>query len=222
MNIIKKESFKFITAIILALIVLFSGSPVNAFASEGLIINGDTENYEKAAIDSDTPEAPAEDQIIELKSGELKQEPLSSPKLQSVRRGPVLRSGNGEEKAITLIKDGEVIGDYDTLIQAINKMYDLTNDGSRYDFVLQVNKDIDLSEYTQFGFPYGTATLTSKDPASPKTIKAKNLVNDRVFDIVNGANLTVENIIIDGNNEFIIEGIKLRYDEKLGLIYERV
>ena len=201
MNIIKKESFKFITAIILALIVLFSGSPVNAFASEGLIINGDTENYEKAAIDTDTPEAPAENQIIELKSGELKQEPLSSPKLQSVRRGPVLRSGNGEEKAITLIKDGEVIGDYDTLNQVIDEMYELTNGGSRYDFVLQVNKDIDLSEYTQFGFPYGTATLTSKDPASPRTIKAKNLVNDRVFDIVNGANLTVENIIIDGNNE---------------------
>lgn len=37
MNIIKKESFKFITAIILALIILFSGSPVNAFASEGQI-----------------------------------------------------------------------------------------------------------------------------------------------------------------------------------------
>lgn len=29
-------------------------------------------------------------------------------------------------------------------------------------------------------------------------------------------------IIFDENNEFIIEGIKLRYDEKLGLIYERV
>ena len=105
------------------------------------------------------------------------------------------------EKAITLLKDGEAIGDYDTLIQAINKMYDLTHDGSRFNFVIQVNKDIDLSEYTQFGFPYGTATLTSRDPASPRTIKAKNLANDRVFDVVNGANLTVESIIIDGNNE---------------------
>lgn len=107
----------------------------------------------------------------------------------------------GEEKAITLIKDGTKVDDYDTLNQAINKMYELTNGGSKFNFIVQVNKDIDLSEYTQFGFPYGTATLTSKDPASPRTIKAKNLVNDRVFDVVNGAHLTVENIIIDGNKE---------------------
>lgn len=107
----------------------------------------------------------------------------------------------GGEKAITLIKEGEAIGDYNTLNQAINKMYELTNGGSKFNFIVQVNKDIDLSEYTQFGFPYGTATLTSKDPASPRTIKAKNLVNDRVFDVVNGAHLTVENIIIDGNKE---------------------
>lgn len=200
MNIIKKESFKFITAIILAFIIVFSGSPVNAFASESLIINGDAENYAKAVIDPDTSEVPDEDQNIEFKIGELKQVPLSSPRLQSVRRGPVLRAGE-DEKAITLFKDGVKVDDYDTLIQALNKMYELTNGGSRYDFVLQVNKDIDLSEYTQFGFPYGTATLTSKDPTSPRTIKAKNLVNDRVFDVVNGANLTVENIIIDGNKE---------------------
>lgn len=201
MNIIKKESFKFVTAIILALIILFSGSPVNAFASEGLIINGDTENYEKAAIDTDTPEAPAEDQIIELKSGELKQEPLSSPKLQSVRREPVLRSGNGEEKAITLIKDGEVIGDYDTLIQAINKMYELTKGGTKYNFVVQVNKDIELTEYSQFSFPYGPVTLRSKDTESPRTVKANNTDHVMMLGVVNGANLTVEDIIIDGNNK---------------------
>ncbi len=199
MNIIKKESFKFVTAIILALIILFSGSPVNAFASEGLIINGDTENYEKAAIDTDTPEAPAEDQIIELKSGELKQEPLSSPKLQSVRRGPVLRSGE-DEKAITLIKDGEVIGDYDTLNQAIDKMYELTKDGTKFNFVVQVNKDIDLTEYSQFGFPYGKVTLKSKDPKNPRTIKANVQVHNMMLGVVNGTDLTVEDIIIDGKN----------------------
>ena len=201
MNIIKKESFKFITAIILALIVLFSGSPVNAFASEGLIIYGDTENHAKAAIYTDTPEAPAEDQIIELKSGELKQEPISSPKLQSVRRGPVLRSGNGEEKAITLIKDGEAIGDYDTIKQAIDKMYELTKDGTKFNFVVQVNQDIELTEYSQFGFPYGEVTLKSKDPENPRTIKANVQDHNMMLGVVNGAHLTVEDIIIDGNNE---------------------
>ena len=64
---------------------------------------------------------------------------------------------SGGEKAITLIQDREAIGDYDTINQAINKMYELTNGGSRFNFVIQVNKDIDLTEYTQFGFSYGTA-----------------------------------------------------------------
>ncbi len=58
-----------------------------------------------------------------------------------------------EEKAITLIKDGEAIGDYDTINQAIKKMFDLTLGGSKFNFVVQVNKDIDLTEYSQFGWP---------------------------------------------------------------------
>ncbi len=106
----------------------------------------------------------------------------------------------GEEKAITLLKDGETIGDYDTLNHAINKMYDLTNGGSRFNFVIQVNKDIDLSEYTQFGFPYGEVTLTSKDPKNPRTIKANVQDHNMMLGVVNGAHLTVEDIIIDGNN----------------------
>lgn len=106
----------------------------------------------------------------------------------------------GEEKAITLIKDGTKVDDYDTIKEAINKMYELTNDGSRLNFVVQVNKDIDLSEYTQFGFPYGEVTLTSKDPKNPRTIKANVQDHNMMLGVVNGAHLTVEDIIIDGNN----------------------
>ncbi|WP_068455469.1 S-layer homology domain-containing protein [Aedoeadaptatus pacaensis] len=106
----------------------------------------------------------------------------------------------GGEKAITLLKEGEAIGDYNTINQVIDKMYDLTKDGSKYNFVVQVNKDIELTEYSQFGFPYGEVTLTSKDPANPRTIKANSKVHNMMLGVVNGAHLTVEDIIIDGNN----------------------
>lgn len=105
------------------------------------------------------------------------------------------------EKAITLIKDGEVISDYDTIKQAIDEMYDLTKDGTKYNFVVQVNKDIELTEYSQFGWPYGEVILKSKDPASPRTIKANNTNHTMMLGVVNGAHLTVEDIIIDGNNQ---------------------
>ena len=113
-----------------------------------------------------------------------------------------LRSGNPqEEKAITLFKDGNTVDDFDTLKQAIDKMYDLTKDGATYNFIVQVNKDINLTEYSQFGFPYGEVTLKSKDPANPRTIKANVQDHNMMLGIVNGAKLTVENIIIDGNNQ---------------------
>ena len=105
------------------------------------------------------------------------------------------------DKAITLLKDGETIGDYDTINQAISKMLDLTLDGSKYNFVVQVNKDIELTEYSQFGWPYGEVTLKSKDPTSPRTIKAKDTNHVMMLGVVNGAQLTVENIIIDGNHK---------------------
>lgn len=78
-----------------------------------------------------------------------------------------------EEKAITLFKDEVKVDDYDTIKQAIDKMYDLTKDGMKFDFVVQVNKDIELTEYSQFGWPYGEVTLRSKDKADKRTIKAK-------------------------------------------------
>lgn len=105
------------------------------------------------------------------------------------------------EKAITLFKEGNKVDDYETIKEAIDKMYELTNGGSKYNFVVQVNKDIELTEYSQFGFPYGEVTLTSKDPASPKTIKANVQDHNMMLGVVNGAHLTVENIIIDGNHE---------------------
>ena len=107
----------------------------------------------------------------------------------------------GGEKAITLLKDGEAIGDYYTLKEVIDKMYEFTKDGSKFNFVVQVNKDIELTEYSQFGFPYGEVTLTSKDPKNPRIIKANVQDHNMMLGVVNMAHLTVENIIIDGNNE---------------------
>lgn len=106
-----------------------------------------------------------------------------------------------DEKAITLIKDGEAIGEYDTINQAIDQMYEDTKDGSKFNFVVQVNKDIELSEYSQFGWPYGNVTLRSKDSANPKTIRANHVNHTMMLGVVNGAELTVENIIIDGNHQ---------------------
>lgn len=105
------------------------------------------------------------------------------------------------EKAITLIKDGVKVDDYDTIKEAISQMYELTKGGLKFNFVVQVNKDIDLTEYSQFGWPYGPVTLKSKDPNSPRTIKAKDTNHVMMLGVVNGAQLTVEDIIIDGNNE---------------------
>lgn len=116
-------------------------------------------------------------------------------------KGAYAASSGGEEKAITLFKEGNKVADYDTINHAINKMYELTEGGLRYNFVVQVNKDIDLTKYSQFGFPYGEVTLKSKDSANPRTIKAKNTNHTMMLGVVNGAHLTVENIIIDGNSE---------------------
>ncbi len=111
-------------------------------------------------------------------------------------------SSGASEKAITLIKDGRKVDDYDTIKEAIEKMYDLTkDDGSTFNFVVQVNKDIDLTEYSQFSYPYGEVILKSKDPENPRTIKAKNTNHTMMLGVVNGAHLTVENIIIDGNSQ---------------------
>ena len=109
-------------------------------------------------------------------------------------------SPGASEKAITLLKEGTKVDDYGTIKEAIDKMYELTKDGSKYKFVVQVNKDIDLTEYSQFGWPYGEVTLTSKDPKNPRTIKANVQDHNMMLGVVNGANLTVEDIIIDGNN----------------------
>ena len=106
----------------------------------------------------------------------------------------------GEEKAITLIKDGTKVDDYGTIKEAIDKMYEFTKDGSKFNFVVQVNKDIELTEYSQFGWPYGEVTLTSKDPKNPRTIKANVQDHNMMLGVVNGAHLTVKDIIIDGNN----------------------
>lgn len=107
----------------------------------------------------------------------------------------------GEEKAITLIQDGTKVDDYATIKEAIDKMYEFTKDGSKFNFVVQVNQDIELTEYSQFGFPYGEVTLTSKDPKNPRTIKANVQDHNMMLGVVNGAHLTVGNIIIDGNHE---------------------
>ena len=104
-------------------------------------------------------------------------------------------------KAITLIKDGVKVDDYDTIKEAIDQMYELTKGGSKFNFVVQVNKDIDLTEYSQFGWPYGEVTLKSKDPENPSTIKAKDTNHVMMLGVVNGAHLTVEDIIIDGNHK---------------------
>lgn len=114
-------------------------------------------------------------------------------------KGAFAMASGTEEKAITLKKEGTEVGEYDTIKQAIDEMYDLTKGGSTFNFVVQVNKDIELTEYSQFGFPYGEVTLTSKDPKNPSTIKADVQDHNMMLGVVNGAHLTVESIIIDGN-----------------------
>lgn len=116
-------------------------------------------------------------------------------------KGAFAMAPGPEEKAITLMKEGTEVGDYDTINQVIDQMYELTKDGAEFNFVVQVNKDIELTEYSQFGFPYGKVILRSKDPENPSTIKAKNTNHVMMLGVVNGAHLTVENIIIDGNHE---------------------
>ena len=115
--------------------------------------------------------------------------------------GPLGQGNPGEQTAITLFQEGEDIGHFDTIKQVIDKMYALTQDGSRYNFTIQVNKDIELTEYSQFGFPYGEVTLTSEDPANPRIIKAAVTDHHMMLGVVNGTHLTIENIIIDGNNQ---------------------
>ncbi len=106
-----------------------------------------------------------------------------------------------EEKAITLIKNGSEVGHFDSIKEAIGQLYELTKNGSKFNFVVEVNKDIELTEYSQFGFPYGEVTLRSKNPEKPKTIKANVQDHNMMLGVVNGAHLSVENIIIDGNHQ---------------------
>lgn len=163
----KTRHFPALTALLMALLLVFTGNLFPAFAREG-----STEEVE-------TPQ-PA----------------------NTVTPEPVLQSGNpGEEKAITLYKDGEKVDDFDTLKQAIDTMYKQTQDGSKYKYIVQINQDMELSEYTQFGWPYGEVTLTSKDPANPRTIKANHVNHVMMLGVVNGSELTIENIIIDGNQQ---------------------
>lgn len=113
-----------------------------------------------------------------------------------------LEAGNkAGEKAITLFKNGSRLDDFDTLQATIDKMYELTKDGTQFEFTIQVNQDIDLTSYSQFGFPYGKTTLRSKDPAHPRTIKANNTNHNMMLGVVNGADLTIEHIIIEGNHQ---------------------
>lgn len=80
-------------------------------------------------------------------------------------------------------------------------MNEVTEDGSKYNFVVQVNKDIDLTEYSQFRHTNCKVTLKSRDPKNPRTIKAENSYDDTMIAVVLGADLTVEDIIIDGNHQ---------------------
>lgn len=209
MNVSKKRQFKIMTVIFIALLLVFSSGLNNVFAIEGNIRSEGLDNYVKTVSDLESPEEPSGDHNIEIGNTILNQNDNSSFGLENSimevaipKEATALRSENpGEEKAITLIKDGEVIGDFDTINQVINEMLALTLDGSKFNFVVQVNKDIELTEYSQFGFSYGEVTLKSKDPASPKTIKANNTNHTMMLGVVNGAHLTVENIIIDGNNQ---------------------
>lgn len=191
MNIIKKRSFKIIRLTIVALLIFLSCSFNSVFAIDDSIKNKEPDKYANTTTDN-----------IEESNRELNEDNTLLLNSKEIKKEMYLMGGNPqEEKAITLFKDGVKVDDYDTIKQAIDKMYDLTQDGTKFNFVVQVNQNIDLTEYSQFGFPYGEVTLRSKDKASPRTIKANNTNHYMMLGVVNGAHLTVENIIIDGNNQ---------------------
>ena len=191
MNIIKKRSFKIIRLTIVALLIFLSCSFNSVFAIDDSIKNKELDKYTNTTTDN-----------IEVSNRDLNEDKALLLNSKEIKKEMYLMGGNPqEEKAITLFKDEVKVDDYDTIKQAIDKMYDLTKDGMKFDFVVQVNKDIELTEYSQFGWPYGEVTLRSKDKADKRTIKAKNTNHTMMLGVVNGAHLTVENIIIDGNNQ---------------------
>ena len=202
----KKRCFKLITAITISLLMIFSAIPFSILAMDEAINNIDENNHAKVSNDADVTkdlELTSDQNVKNDTDANIEQddsEALEEDDSIEMSRNPLQGSNPAEEKAITLFKDGVVVGDFDTLKQAINEMYELTKDGSKFKFIVQVNKDIDLTEYSQFGYPYGSVTLKSKDLAKPVTIKANNTDHVMMLGVVNGAELTVENIIIDGNN----------------------
>lgn len=158
----------------------------------------DNKDPEKTEIEEDKPKAETQgnNESSQTDADELE---LDEAKPKEAVGQPV--QNQVEDKTIYLLKDGENIGGFDTLKQVIDKMYELTKDGIKYNFTIEVNQDIDLTDYSQFGFPYGKVTLKSKNSENPRRIKANNTDHTMMLGVVNGADLTVENIIIDGNNE---------------------
>ena len=200
-----KKTVALFLALLMVVSVFFNSLPV--FAENGEENSEINQATQEVKVEKNTLEEVKENEIVEPES-KLEEEIEKTENPEVLEKVEDLEISEEEipegvreaEKAITLIKDGQAIGDFDTLNQVINEMYELTEDGSRYNFVVQVNKDIELTEYSQFGWPYGEVTLKSKDPANPRTIKAKNTNHVMMLGVVNGAHLTVENIIIDGNN----------------------
>lgn len=202
----KIRRFKLITIITILLFMSFSVIPFSILAMDEATNNLDENNHAEVMNDADVTkdqEVSSDPNMTNDTDDNTEQndsEALEEDDSVIANRNPLQGSNPAEEKAITLFKDGTVVGDFDTLKQAINEMHELTKDGSKFKFIVQVNKDIDLTEYSQFSWPYGNVTLKSKDPANPVTIKANNTDHVMMLGVVNGADLTVENIIIDGNN----------------------
>lgn len=200
-----KKTIALFLALLMVVSVFFNSLPV--FAENGEENSEINQATQEVEVEKNTLEEVKENEIVEPEDPEEKpKDPENLEALEKVEELEISEEEmpegvGGEEEAITLIKDGETIGDFDTIKLAIDKMYELTNDGSKFNFVVQVNKDIELTEYSQFSFPYGEVTLKSQDPKNPKTIKAKNTNHTMMLGVVNGAHLTVENIIIDGNNQ---------------------
>ena len=201
----KKSTALFLALLMIASVFLNTTSVFAENKQEVPGMNQAVEKVQEVKVEDkkdDLEEVKVEEEEKDSEKTEAKEESKKDEGLEiSKEEVPEVVGEPDEEKAITLFKEREEIGDYDTLIQAINKMYELTKDGSRFNFVVRVNKDIDLTEYSQFGFPYGQVTLRSKDPANPSTIKAKNTNHSMMLGVVNGSKLTVEDIIIDGNNQ---------------------
>ncbi|MBS4872117.1 MAG: S-layer homology domain-containing protein [Peptoniphilus sp. oral taxon 375] len=202
----KKKSTALFLAMLMIASVFLNGTSVFAENEQEVPgMNQPVEKVEEVKVEDkkdDLEEVKAKEEEKDSEKTEAKEESKKNDGLEiSKEEVPEVVGEPAEEKAITLIKDGVEVGNYDTIKQAIDQMYELTKDGSKFNFIVQVNKDIELTEYSQFSFPYGQVTLRSKEPANPSTIKAKNTNHSMMLGVVNGADLTVENIIVDGNNE---------------------